>query len=150
MSDEPTPETDAEQFPAEETKGKNFYFVAANFARSLERERDELRAEVDRLKAELETARSHSRVAYSEVGMRTKERDAAEHEVERLKTDKTRLFKFLGEYISIEAVEYDESAMRDIRAWVVRSEELELILCEHSVADDLSKTIDAAMKGELK
>ena len=48
MSKQPTPETDAnEAWPASKLKLGNDSFVPAEFARSLERERDEARKEVE-------------------------------------------------------------------------------------------------------
>ena len=50
MKDEPTPDTDA----AERMAFAGEYMVPTEFARQLERDRDEARAEVDRLREKLD------------------------------------------------------------------------------------------------
>ncbi len=64
MSDRPTPETDAELSALNNfCKDDGKLGEMADFARRLERERDEAREEINRLKRELEDAQRFMRVS---------------------------------------------------------------------------------------
>ncbi len=121
MSDKPTPETDAVM--TDKMRDGN---DLPDLARRLERERDELRAEVERLSHEIREMTARNGATYNRNVEANKKNASLLAEVERLKADGKRL-------------DWMEELDPDSRAWV-------------KIADAICilEAIDAAMKGELK